>query len=64
MTLPYGEPRCIGAKSIVNPSRPASVCLLCLRRTLPADHAWQKWLEPAPAKHDGAKWTCEMRAMR
>lgn len=59
--LRYGATLCSGARSAINPSRPAALCMQCERRTTTPQHVWQKFLEPPPARHDGARWACEMR---
>lgn len=59
--LRFGDILCNGVMSTVNPSRPCAVCLYCERRTTPPQHAWQKYLDPAPAVHDGQRWVCDKR---
>lgn len=61
MTLPAGSVLCDGAKSAVNPARPMRLCVGCARRLTQPAHVWQKFLNPVPARHDGAKWNCEKR---
>jgi hypothetical protein len=61
MTLPYGTHLCDGVPSAVNPKRPCIVCMDCQRRLASPDHAWQKYLTPPPAKHDGSVWVCSKR---
>lgn len=64
MSLPYGATLCDGARSAVNPARPMHLCVGCDRRLTAATHAWQKFMKPIPAKHDGKVWTCEKRVER
>lgn len=59
MTMPYGAMLCFGVTSYVNPSRAMHLCVVCDRRLTKPTHTWQKYLEPAPAKHDGEKWICD-----
>ena len=63
MTLPYGSRLCDGIQSAVNPGRPCTVCVACLRRTSTPVHVWQKYLQPPPAKHDGTAWRCEQQIL-
>jgi hypothetical protein len=37
------------------------LCMDCDRRLTPAAHAWQKYLTPIPAVHDGKAWVCDKR---
>lgn len=64
MTLPLGSVLCDGAKSAVNPARPMHLCVGCDRRLTAPAHAWQKYMHPIPAKHDGKVWTCDKRIAR
>jgi hypothetical protein len=59
--LAYGARLCLGVLWPVSPSKPIVICRDCLRRLTTPVHAWQKWLEPAPAKHEHGVWVCEKR---
>lgn len=61
MSLPHGTALCDGLPSRVRPSRPMHLCLDCERRLQPASHPWQKYINPAPARHEGGVWVCEKR---
>lgn len=61
MTLPYGSVLCDGVASKVNPGRPMHLCMDCDRRLTKPTHTWQKYLNPAPALHDGKAWACSKR---
>lgn len=61
MTLPYGSMLCDGVASHVTPTRPMVLCMDCDRRLTKPTHVLQKYLQPAPAKHDGKAWNCDKR---
>lgn len=57
--LRYGDKLCQGRKS---PSgKPAPPCVLCERRLAKPGHAWQKYIEPAPAQYVDGAWSCDQR---
>ena len=59
--LPYGSRLCLGVRFAVRPATPIVICRDCLRRLTTPVHAWQKYLEPAPARQEQGVWVCEKR---
>lgn len=51
--------RCVGVRSAVTGFRPMHVCRRCARYVLdPSLVPLATMIEPAPGRHDGARWQC------